>query len=141
MQIRKVREAELKTAPRSAGPPPGPQTGHLWTAALQATLREVDALEELQMYLPTFRSVPRPANAGWADAVQGACLAVSRERHSEDAWQSLELLSRLLLWAPTRERAPDLPPANKAEAVLRRLSLLFAGQTHQPLAEAREAAR
>jgi len=112
-----------------------------WVAALLEALREAESLEEARWYLPTFRNVPRPANAGWADAVKAVGDAVVEHPTDEGPWKGWSLLSRLILWAPTRQRGAELPPANKAEVVLRRLSRLFAGEAAALLEEAREAAR
>ena len=112
-----------------------------WVAALLEALREADSLEEARWYLPTFRNVPRPANAGWADAVKALGDAVGQRPADEEAWKGWSLLSRLLLWVPTRQRGVEMPPANKAEVVLRRLSRLFAGEAAALLQEARAAAQ
>ena len=135
-------EGENGAEPPAAG---GPSQRTLWeegwVAALLEALREAESLEEARWYLPTFRNVPRPANAGWADAVKAVGDAVVEHPTDEGPWKGWSLLSRLILWAPTRQRGAELPPANKAEVVLRRLSRLFAGEAAALLEEAREAAR
>ena len=106
-----------------------------WVAALLEALREAESLEEARWYLPTFRNVPRPASAGWADAVKAVGDAVVERPTDEGSWKGWSLLSRLILWAPTRQRGVELPPANKAAVVLRRLSRLFAGEAAALLEE------
>ena len=133
--------AEPPEATLESPPAHEPLAQAAWIAAYREAMEEVDALAEAEHYLPTLRNVPRPATAGWADAVQALSDEVRSNQADEDAWRNLELLSRLILWAPTRQRGRALPPADKAAVVLRRLARLFAGDAAGLLADAQRAAQ